>query len=711
MASTVDKLWPQDDPSVIQDTSGLEGEFKSNVSLPGLEASFARSAESGFAYKGVEKIYDSYQDKFLKKNKFLSPEEAQESPFYRPGIDVSHGISEYMLKRASDEYDRDERQQFAISQMPSGLGSTLSRASMSLIGAATDPVTIGASLLAPETIGIRAAPFLAKAASPLAKIASRSAVGAGEGLLIGSPTAVSDLMDENKYRPEEDKGAHAIADLAGFMAFGGVIRGATGFKVPITKEAAHYANQVSVHQMSEGFFPNTDLIVQQGYYEARQLPEQSTTNDLKSLINEDISGIADDDKIKEIEQNIIAPLEQLDIKGIKKPKVKSLVKQLNDARTERNRLKSSDNVNAIASERRGLNKNLSFKDARKQALAQIKKESAPFESKIKDIESKLSNMKELSKAKLLVHRLKRGVSGRIIKKEIVKNPENMRPAALLNEDALKGSVKDLDKTLDDFKKYMSEDMLRNKSHKNTAQIISETLHDMDNPSNELSSSSSKYSQLKLPSYLRGAIDTMRKSPQYRSNDEIKNLLKVLFEDERKLIKTDSRNVKTRISSTQNDAERMYLENELKNLSSRLSDVENARKTYPDMWHVKQAFDSTMLKKYDILRTLKQNEIYNLMVHGTGKPVDAQQLQANVESIMSPGNELPLNQNERSIFDTANAQTPEDLDAAYDSAMDTLNSLSNEDTATVREEMKELSTVSNSIINALQKAAKCLGGAK
>jgi hypothetical protein len=720
----MESLWPQDDPGVMQDTSLLEGQYKYNLTAPGLAASFQSSFESGFAYKLFNKAYDSYEDKHLPNNKILTPEQAKESPDYRPGIHVENGISEYMLKRASEEYDRKQRQEFAVSLMPDGLLSKVERGGMDIIGAALDPVTLTATVLAPEaTVGIRGSAFLAKAATPVTKFAAGGIVGVAEGGLSSVPTVIADLTDENKYLPEDNKAAHAMWDFAAFAGLGGVIHGFTGVKQPISKRAAQYANQVSVNQVAEGMFPSVDLIVQQGYKDARENQGAAASfnpQEIEAQIPEKF--LSEDDKkaISEKEQELLAPLEQNALERVKDTKTKGILGQISDLRNQRKQLKSSENVNQLATERRTLNPDLNFKTARDQALKLIKKDTDEIDKKLNDFQKVLNDKKIYSEAQVKLRRFKRSLSGQGLQKIVdagkkadienqAMNSPEVRNFSLFAEDALKNEVQNLDKAREDMQPFLSNDLVNDKDNKNPAQIVSEVLDEMDNPKDELGESAKKYAMNKLPDYLRRAVGIMRKLPQYRTQAEVQDLLKTLFTDEEKRIKQDSRNIKKRLNGDISDAERLLLENELKNLKSRLAEVKKAKEQHGDFWNVKQTFDASLLKKYDILKTLKQNDVYKMMTPDTGTAVDGEQLRAAVSNLMDTSNDLALSQNQKVLYDQAADMVPEDLKEAFDNASQIIDSLPPEKSAPVKEQMRHVATATKTITKALEKAAKCLGG--
>lgn len=725
---TADKLWPQDDPSVIQDVSYTEGDYKSNLKLPGLTASLEAGFESGFTYKTFEKLDDSLHDKNLPNNKFLTPEQAKESPDYRPGIDVSNGISQYMLQRASQTYDRRQEQQFAMSQMPDGIGSAIGRGAIGFIGTSLDPATLAVSVLAPETIGVRGAAFIAAASNPLVRGGLRIGTGITEGAAIGTPGVVSDLMDENKYIPEDGKGAHAIADLASYMAFGGVIRGITGVKLPITKEAAQYANQVSVHQIAEGFFPNTDLIVKQGYFEARQIPEQEAP--IKKITTDFEQGLTDDEKA-DIENSVLTSYSKIAGKRIKNSDVKKTLGSIYKLRAQRNKISSDDYRQQLYKEVSEKHRHMKPANKNKIVDKQIKIEKAPLDKEIGKLEKSISNNEEYKEANAKLQHFKQKLLGNEIDQKIAQLASDLlkskpkidevfegkkeadtvikTPYGILADESLKGSINDIDKNLNDLQKYLPQDLIQDKTNKNTSQIISEVLDDQENLPDQLNGSSQKYSQLQLPSYLRRAIETMRKRPEYRTAEETKQLLSTLFEDENKLIKRDSRNVSNQLKGNITDTERLYLENEAKNLKARQADLTKAQKKYGDLWRTKQAFDASLLKKYDILQTLKRNEVYKLMLKDTGSPVNKSELQDAMDASLSPANELPINANEDAIFKQSIASIPENFDEAYDNALQTFNSIDSEITKSAKEEMNLIQQAANVVTKALEKAAKCLGG--
>lgn len=719
----------QDDPSVLQDVSQLEGPLKSNLTAPGLSASFAESAESGFVYKGFEHVKDSVTDEVLPNNKTLTPEEAKEDPNYREGIDVSHGISQYMLKRSAEEYDRKQEQEFAISQMPDTVTSKVGRGVMSLIGVATDPATIALSAIAPETIGIRSAPFIAKAATTGGRFAKRAAIGMGEGLVIGSPSATADLMNENDYLPEQNKAQRAIADLAMFAGFNGAIRGLTGFKIPITEEAKQYANQVSAHQVAEGQFPNVDMIIQEGYYAARQLPDneslQLLESNMEALTSKDIEPLINTDSLSELKNQLLGPLENGSIKNIKMPKAKSLFKQISTLREQRNGIMNEENINSLAAEIKNREPSINFKDARTKAVKQLKSERQPIDDQIKSFEQQVTDLKQFSQARSELRNFKRNMTGSNIKaaiekakQEVLQSPVAKNPSKtdvsryhMMSTNVLNKELSNLDEGLTRLKSYLPSDLINDKSIKNVSQIISEVLSDFEKADNadQLSESSIKYSQMKLTQPVRQAIDILRSDPKNRTQEQNKQLLNTLFGDEEKQLKRDSRDMNKKLGQDISDAESMYYGNQLKNIASRLNDLTTAKAKYKNLWQVKQVFDASMIKKYDILRTLRQNEVYELMVRNTGRPVNKEDLASNVSDLMSPENGLSVDENEKRIFDSATAAISPTFSESFESVSRLFESLDERDTASIREEFGKLDTETRTITQALQQAAKCLGG--
>lgn len=295
MAKSLVELYaPHEDPSVMQDVSALEAPVHSDQFVPGMQAEFSQSWESTLTYKGGRHLYDYEAQKDLTNNRMLTPDEAKESIFYRPGMDVSNGISEYMLRASAVDYDRKQNQDFWISQMPNNAWGWVARKTMDIIGQATDLPTDAMLLLAPETVGIRSAAFVAKAGSTVPKLITNAGIGAAEGAVIGAPQFAANLMNANPYLPDEDKVANAFYNLGGMMLFGSVIRGFTGYKEPISQKASQYANQVSIDQTANGYFPNVDSVLQQGYYDARSQAENpaamKNSQDANLFTVNDLSG-------------------------------------------------------------------------------------------------------------------------------------------------------------------------------------------------------------------------------------------------------------------------------------------------------------------------------------------------------------------------------------------------------------------------------------
>ncbi len=154
---------------------------------------------------------------------------------------------------------------------------------------------------------------------------------------------------------------------------------------------------------------------------------------------------------------------------------------------------------------------------------------------------------------------------------------------------------------------------------------------------------------------------------------------------------------------------MYYENQAKNIASRLNELTSAKEKYKKLWHVKQVFDASLIKKYDIIRTLRQNEVYELMVRNTGRPVTKEDLASNVADIMSPENGLSVDENEKRIFDSNNSAVSDALSESIEDINRLFESLPKADTKGIREEFRKLDSDTNIVTKALQQAAKCLGG--
>lgn len=263
--------------NLIQDTSDFESPAPTTA-LKGLGVSIGDAVQSGPTFYLLTKAITA-----LAPGKFLSAEDYKNSSYFRSDLSFPNGVSENVARLRSQEDDAKNISQQQLANMPSGALSGLSRFTGTLIGAALDPVNIGTGLGAEFTIG-KSAPALLAAisdAAPIARGAARVGIGATEGAAISTPMALSQYGTESDLQ-EDPTTLSLIANIGLGAGLGGLVRGAFGFKSPITVESDRVAKQTAVNQLASGKSVNVDPIVQDGYFQARNSEPEVSLEDMQA---------------------------------------------------------------------------------------------------------------------------------------------------------------------------------------------------------------------------------------------------------------------------------------------------------------------------------------------------------------------------------------------------------------------------------------------
>lgn len=631
---------PQGRPDQFAPARKITGVHAESYS-EGFKAQFQEGINNNLATKIYHYGTERYTEKHTKDIPYLSEEQAKDSPYYRPSINISGGISEYRLKRQAEQYDAQQERLHWINETPSGSSGFISNMSAAMIAGALDPITVSTSIYAPELIGIRAAPLIARMTNPLARrLVSAGAVGTTEGLVAGMPLSIATLFGNTSFQSNPNWADDMIATTMMNVGLGGLIRGITGVKVPISKQAYDLAKQTSAHQIAEGYFPFVDDVLQQGYVEARQEPAR---------LHEPSTGKFMIDSLREngLTYKNAKPLID-DEEPFFNPKAKELLHDFNFSDLEE--LELFDSFKELNLEPDSFFDNVAMKFETPEIRKFIREGLENQIGRIKEVHGKLSetfrklpNFSQQTKFKNISHILKDNLDA-------------------LNSESLNDTMK--------------------------------STRDMMN--------------LKLPSYMREALDTLRKSPEYRSKQEVEKLSKIIFQDEEKTARDSLNELNEKMKTSDSDLLDLLHDKERKNLQRRLRAIKKSKEKLGESFHPRQLMSSLELKQNDINYALNQDDLYNLMLKDSGTPVTQDDLRAAYFKSQEPDAKLFINSESAKALDNILNTIPETLEESYAETEEVFKNLDTQDGALAREEIERINNIQGATNKALDNAAKCLG---
>lgn len=412
---------------------GEEQEFspiQETGSLEGFRVSVAKAFTEGVVPNLLFDLEYGY-DKYIQDSPFISEEELKTKDYYRKDLSFPGGTKENVAKLVAEKHDARKERDFLLSTMKPGFLSGTSRFVGNILGFALEPGNAAAAILAPELIGTRAAPFLARAAESanLGARTARFATGAVEGAAAVTPQELINIPSSKLYQDEESS-LDAFLNIGLGAGLGGTVHLAFGKYLDVADKRLHnQAKETATSQVFSDKKVNVDPIVKQSVYEkfktidenaeagigpSRDQIIESFVKDREELVktlsasDQEISSLKLDKNYIDTKLNDFEPIidhlsgiaEDIGSNIKTNAKVADNLLSKNDAESIKSRLKAINKKSSIGmEEHEELSKIYSNHMEAKKASVELKKQSKQLKEIQKSIED-LQNIKTKAEVKL-----------------------------------------------------------------------------------------------------------------------------------------------------------------------------------------------------------------------------------------------------------------------------------------------------------------------